>query len=873
MLRVAMLLLLRPRPGRSEAVHNFHGDNHPAIMIKFGEAPLVFSGAAGQMDLTFRPDGAIKGFRYRIIVQELSDGKLLQNKALAFSLDDFPSGEAVVRLWISDIRQDSFRFAIGIWDTVVGGADTLLARKDATVPLTFDFRALFALWNRMRRAAHLPPRWRRGRGRKPDTETMGGAALGAAEGSAAVCERQSECGRQREPGGHASSHASSAPQCVEEVLLHAPTGARGVDVTLATVASADRCVISLYAVAHWDGPVSVAYFARDEAERDAIIKFVRTTLEPFCRDRQQQLSVTLVYHCRHASDQGASDQYTGYTGGPARQHRPRASSSAPALPALELPINVMRQAAVAQSQSDWGLILDVDFSPSTGAHDALRHALALGSPTGQGPERQLLVLPCFWPAGRGTWPKAPEIDRDADGRTRVLRQNWTKTRLVADLVRQRATTDPPGTDAPHSHFGSNYLFWLTQDVEEAPYPAAYTWFYEPYFVLNVSAWRGVHGRRLFDGSFPFGSGDKAQLAWEAATLGYSFKVLPGAFVMHVPAEWIQPKNKSKSLACAYSHLVPAPLCAASMPASSPAGGEGAKSGRGGGAGDALLAGGESESQASAPTDEEDERPEEERLFWSFVHGADAPGHRRKKERGGGAALHDGVAIDDNDDLDDDGSGSTWLLSETQRRLQAALPGFLQRLPAAAAQGPSPNGFCYASPLRVWSRVPGAVLERVLVRCLRRLVAGVEAVADWYQVQSSAQGESATGAQNESARMHPLGSGGERGEGRAGGALATGEAGTLGVSEEIAGGVGGLPVDASPRAVAVSLWKACFGIARLGVLGTLLDTHIRRERQSQRRDQRQRDVCPITNRYFPARSALDTRPGGKRRQAGRKAGDG
>ena len=94
------------------------------------------------------------------------------------------------------------------------------------------------------------------------------------------------------------------------------------------------------------------------------------------------------------------------------------------------------------------------------------------------------------------------------------------------------------------------------------------------------------------------------------------------------------------------------------------------------------------------------------------------------------------------------------------------------------------------------------------------------------MQSSAQGESATGAQNESARLHPLGSGGERGEGRAGGALATGEAGTLGVSEEIAGGVGGLPVDASPRAVAVSLWKACFGIARLGVLGTLFHTHTR-----------------------------------------------
>ena len=172
-----------------------------------------------------------------------------------------------MRLWISDIRQDSFRFAIGIWDTVVGGADTLLARKDATIPLTFDFRALFALWDRMGRAAHLP-----------DTETTGGAAWGAAEGSAAACERQSKCDKQREPGGRASPHASSAPQCVEEVLLHAPTGARGVDVTLATVASADRCVISLYAVAHWDGPVSVAYFARDEAERDAIIKFVRTTL-------------------------------------------------------------------------------------------------------------------------------------------------------------------------------------------------------------------------------------------------------------------------------------------------------------------------------------------------------------------------------------------------------------------------------------------------------------------------------------------------------------------------------------------------------------------------------------------------------------------
>lgn len=88
---------------------------------------------------------------------------------------------------------------------------------------------------------------------------------------------------------------ASTIECRKEKLAQSQEdlGERGSSVTLTTVASLDRCWTSLYSAAHWDGPVSIAYFARSRAEQRAIRSFVSETLAPFCR-RRGQVFLSLV---------------------------------------------------------------------------------------------------------------------------------------------------------------------------------------------------------------------------------------------------------------------------------------------------------------------------------------------------------------------------------------------------------------------------------------------------------------------------------------------------------------------------------------------------------------------------------------------------
>jgi hypothetical protein len=69
------------------------------------------------------------------------------------------------------------------------------------------------------------------------------------------------------------------------------------NVTLATVASLDRSLVSLFLAAHWDGPFSVTYFARNHTEREILRLFVAQTLAPFCQRRGQDLRVSVVFDC------------------------------------------------------------------------------------------------------------------------------------------------------------------------------------------------------------------------------------------------------------------------------------------------------------------------------------------------------------------------------------------------------------------------------------------------------------------------------------------------------------------------------------------------------------------------------------------------
>ena len=48
-----------------------HCENHPPVAIKFGAEPLVTS-RHGRMQLCFQVEGALIGFKYRIVLKEVA---------------------------------------------------------------------------------------------------------------------------------------------------------------------------------------------------------------------------------------------------------------------------------------------------------------------------------------------------------------------------------------------------------------------------------------------------------------------------------------------------------------------------------------------------------------------------------------------------------------------------------------------------------------------------------------------------------------------------------------------------------------------------------------------------------------------------------
>jgi len=91
----------------------------------------------------------------------------------------------------------------------------------------------------------------------------------------------------------------------------------------------------------------------------------------------------------------------------------------------------------------------------------------------------------------------------------------------------------------HSHGPSDYrrFFALSNSSNTdglKPYKVDYSFWFEPYFAIDKKNWKGVAGNGLFDTRFYLWGGDKAQLSYEVATLGYTFYVQPGAFIVHAP---------------------------------------------------------------------------------------------------------------------------------------------------------------------------------------------------------------------------------------------------------------------------------------------------------------------------------------------------
>ena len=122
------------------------------------------------------------------------------------------------------------------------------------------------------------------------------------------------------------------------------------------------------------------------------------------------------------------------------------------------------------------------------------------------------------------------VGNDSTEGPTVIREDLTKGRMLKEVADSRVMMP----EYHHHHGATNYHFWLGLPETAPVYAVDYTLSYEPYFVINTSSWDGLNGRGLFDENFYFGAGDKVQLSYEIAALGYTFNVHPAIFLVHVP---------------------------------------------------------------------------------------------------------------------------------------------------------------------------------------------------------------------------------------------------------------------------------------------------------------------------------------------------
>lgn len=476
--------------------HNLHGDSHPFLIIEIGSMPLVYRGNVGEMELTFGLNGAVPGFEYRIVVQELDlAARVRQQKDMVLSINDDSREEIMVILPRIDENQGHFLFAIEIWDVYEGlsSVEAIIARKELESLLLANATTSCGVCKYQDLVSVLL---------SDELQTT---------------EKQDK--RRQASSSGANAGASRRRVCQEEVLVKSVTSQGDTsmknNVTLATVSNLHQCLISLYTISNWGGPVSIVYHAQSLDERVAIAAFVAETLAPLCRRRRQDLSAKMLSDCSRSSNLSQS-----------------------------IPMNTLRWTAVASAVTPLVFYVDGDVVTSTGAlHSIIKYYFdsktALDS-------FNLLVLPCFWTMSNSTWPWSLQLLRDSEGWPSMELEYMSKDRLLVEMANNRVTFERLKTSSEsvvdgvvaERHKPSNYSFWIRQAAYAAPYETEYALWYEPYLVINTTSWKGEHGSGLFNQNFDhFPDYGRRQMSLEAATLGYAFMVQPGEYVVHVPKTW------------------------------------------------------------------------------------------------------------------------------------------------------------------------------------------------------------------------------------------------------------------------------------------------------------------------------------------------
>lgn len=196
-----------------------------------------------------------------------------------------------------------------------------------------------------------------------------------------------------------------------------------------------------------------------------------------------------------------------------------------AAPEQPYPINLLRQVSVDRARGDLVLILDVDFLPTPGLHDALLRAPEYKHVWANAAQRHLFVLPAFQmnvPACRAAADDGGAAARAWHSGACVL-QPRTKSDVVAGLRSGALDVFHPAFAGAHNATDSRRWAGASAPYYVLPGPG-----YEPYVLGNRSA----PGFPAFDARFTDRNRNKALFAAAAAARGFRFVVLPQPFVFH-----------------------------------------------------------------------------------------------------------------------------------------------------------------------------------------------------------------------------------------------------------------------------------------------------------------------------------------------------
>lgn len=252
------------------------------------------------------------------------------------------------------------------------------------------------------------------------------------------------------------------------------------DITLVTHGSIENFSELLDQVSKWQGPVSFVMYLNNIADIQRFCLYMKTKAT---QDFLEYVSVHVLLEKHEGT--------------------------------LPYPNNVLRNLAQRSIESNYFLLMEVDFIPSPGTYEYLKSSLKNDYFWSRLRNNTVFVLPTF-----------ERLRKDDDSSTAALDTvPTTKDQLRALVANEKAVAlhdfFPPGKDP-----NANYIKWLaSHDNLTFSYPIEYSKRFEPHVVAYK---RGIPD--FWDGFRGYGF-NTATWFWELYLAGYTFETIGGGYYL------------------------------------------------------------------------------------------------------------------------------------------------------------------------------------------------------------------------------------------------------------------------------------------------------------------------------------------------------